>query len=79
MPQPLMTWLRWRHGDYARTHAHANPNRGTTAVLIGCYGVAMLAAYAVRISSEEALLGKLAGSAYEIYREQSWRLIPFVY
>lgn len=157
--------LRWRHGDYARTHAHANPNRGTTAVLIGCYGVAvlalngsapsslplpcwaawtgiavglgglalrwwavkllwahsvrpaaagalprvigrgpyriirhpvylsnlaiwfgatmasgnlialitvvvaMLAAYAVRISSEEALLGKLAGSAYEIYRE----------
>jgi len=167
--------LRWRRGDYAHTPLYANPNHGTTAVLIGCYGVAvlalnwsapsplplprwaewtgiavglsglalrwwavkllwlhaihqadvgamprvirrgpyriirhpaylgnlafwfgatmasgnlialitvvvaMLAAYAVRISSEEALLGRLSSSAYETYREQSWRLIPFVY
>ncbi|MFN7087479.1 MAG: methyltransferase [Burkholderiales bacterium] len=34
--------LRWRRGDYARTLPYANPNRGTTAVLIGCYGVAVL-------------------------------------
>lgn len=41
--------------------------------------VAMLAAYAVRISIEEAMLGNSLGTAYDVYRRRSWRLIPFVY
>jgi protein-S-isoprenylcysteine O-methyltransferase Ste14 len=35
--------LRWRRGDSLRTRSSLRVDRGTTAVLIGCYGIALLA------------------------------------
>jgi hypothetical protein len=52
--------------------------RLTSSIALITVAVAMLAAYAVRVSAEEASFGQSTPEAAGTSR-QSWRLIPFVY
>jgi len=51
---------------------------GNLSALIAV-AVAMMGAYATRISLEEVLIARLAGAEYDAYRKKSWRMIPLVY
>ncbi|BBZ11529.1 methyltransferase family protein [Mycobacterium branderi] len=70
-----------RHPGYAGTIlvwcGYALAAAGWVAVLV--VGALVVAAYAYRVHTEEALLGSVFGQRYEDYRRRTSRLVPFVY
>lgn len=51
----------------------------TNWVAVIVIAIFMLAAYAYRIRSEEAMLAEKIGEPYRVYQRETWRMVPFVF